>query len=96
MKTETINFTKITADEMHAIAHLMSDALREEIHTKMTFKSAEEFLAIYCHADPEFEVLLKSEFGITLTSNWDDCSITFCYADKSRARLSGGYLDAVD
>lgn len=56
----------IDADEMDSIATYMRDDVRERVHFELAPCSNEEFLIRYLQYDPNFEVTLKTEFGIEL------------------------------
>ena len=51
---------------MDAIVVLMDSDLREKVHFEIAPCSNTEFLKRYCELDPQFESVLKSEFGIEL------------------------------
>lgn len=51
---------------MTAIANLMDDDLREQVHRELAPCTDMEFLRRYVELDPEFESVLESEFGIEL------------------------------
>lgn len=58
--------TKIDQKTMDAIAVYMDDDKREQVHFELALCDPEEFLKRYLELDPDFEDVLKSEFGIEL------------------------------
>ena len=58
--------TKIDQKTMDAIAVYMDDDKREQVHFELAPCDPEEFLKRYLELDPNFEDVLKSEFGIEL------------------------------
>lgn len=58
--------TKIDQKTMDAIAVYMDDDKREQVHFELAPCDPEEFLKRYLELDPDFEDVLKSEFGIEL------------------------------
>lgn len=57
---------KIDPKTMDVIAVYMDDDKREQVHFELAPCEPEEFLKRYLELDPEFECVLKSEFGIEL------------------------------
>lgn len=55
---------ELDQDLMDAIAYYMDDDIREQVHGELAPCKPEEFLVRYCELAPEFEDLLKGEFGI--------------------------------
>ena len=53
----------ITDKTMNAIASYMDDDKRETVHNELAPCTIEEFLTRYLELDPEFENLLRNEFG---------------------------------
>ena len=51
---------------MNAIACYMDDDKREQVHAELAPCTNEEFLKRYFELDPEFESVLKNEFGIEM------------------------------
>ena len=49
-----------------SIASYMDDDKREQVHAELAPCTNEEFLKRYLELDPEFEVVLKNEFGIEM------------------------------
>lgn len=56
----------IDRNVMEAIASLMDDEKREQVHAELAPCSNEEFLRRYVELDPEFENVLRSEFNVNL------------------------------
>lgn len=50
----------------NAIVNYMDDEIRETVHSEIAPCTEEEFLSRYIELDPDFERLLKNEFGIEL------------------------------
>lgn len=59
----TVYGRKITQNDMDAIAIHMDDEIREQVHFQLAPCTPDEFLAAYLEKDPDFEEILKSEFG---------------------------------
>ena len=57
---------KLDQNQMDVIASYMNDEIREDLHFKLAPCEPEEFLAAYIERDPDFEDLLKNEFGIEI------------------------------
>lgn len=51
---------------MPAIAIFMDGGIRELVHRELAPCSNNEFIKRYCEFDPDFEKVLKSEFGIDI------------------------------
>lgn len=51
---------------MNAITCYMDDDKREQVHAELAPCTNEEFLKRYLELDPQFESLLKNEFGIEM------------------------------
>lgn len=51
---------------METISTYMEDDIRESIHFNLAPCSNEDFLKAYCKADPDFSILLWSEFRIDM------------------------------
>lgn len=51
---------------MDVIGIYMNDEIREYVHNDMLYDTPEDFLREYVVLDPDFEILLKSEFSIEL------------------------------
>lgn len=51
---------------METISNYMNDDIRESIHFDFAPCSNEDFLKAYCKADPDFSILLWSEFRIDM------------------------------
>lgn len=56
----------ITKNVMNAIAGLMDSEKREAVHREFAPCTYVKFLEEYCKKDPQFEDVLKNEFGIML------------------------------
>lgn len=56
----------ITKNVMNAIAGLMDNDKREAVHREFAPCTYKKFLEEYCKKDPQFEDVLKNEFGIVL------------------------------
>lgn len=56
----------IDSNEMNTIATYMNDDIRERVHFELAPCTNEEFLVRYLQYDPDFEVILNTEFGIEL------------------------------
>lgn len=56
----------INKNVMDAIAVLMDSDKREAVHREFAPCTYEKFLEEYCKKDPQFEDVLKNEFGIAL------------------------------
>jgi hypothetical protein len=56
--------TAISNNLMDAIVCCMDDEVREQVHMELAPCTNEEFLRRYSELAPDFEVLLKEEFGI--------------------------------
>ena len=57
---------EISKYAMPAIAIFMDGDIREQIHRELAPCSNNEFIKRYCELDPNFENVLKSEFGIDI------------------------------
>ena len=57
---------KITQNQMDVIAVLMDDEIRERVHGELAPCTPEAFLKRYCELEPNFEAVLKNEFGIEI------------------------------
>lgn len=57
---------KLDQNQMDVIASYMNDEIREDLHFKLAPCEPEEFLVAYVESDPDFEDLLKNEFGIEM------------------------------
>ena len=55
---------KLTQNLMDTIATYMDDDKREQVHFELAPCDPEEFLKRYLELDPDFDDVLKSEFGI--------------------------------
>lgn len=55
---------KINNNLMGAIVGYMDDEIREDVHRELAPCENEEFLRRYVELDPDFEDLLRGEFGI--------------------------------
>lgn len=51
-------------DDLDIIAIYMNDEIRERVHSELAPCTPEEFLVRYLELDPDFEILLQSEFCI--------------------------------
>lgn len=51
---------------METISSYMNDDIRESLHFDLAPCSNEKFLLEYCKADPDFSILLWSEFRIDM------------------------------
>ena len=51
---------------METISTYMEDDIRESIHFDLAPCSNEDFLKAYCKANPDFSILLWSEFRIDM------------------------------
>lgn len=51
---------------MGQLVMYMDDETRERVHEELAPCSAEEFLRRYIELDPDFETLIKNEFGIEI------------------------------
>ena len=56
------NGKKITDKDMTAISSYMQDDIREEVHSRLSPCTNEEFLEAYLECDPAFQDLLEVEF----------------------------------
>ena len=54
---------RITDKIMNAIASYMDDDKRETVHFELAPCTSEEFITRYLELDPDFEDLLRNEFG---------------------------------
>lgn len=54
----------LTKDDLDIIAIYMDDEIRERVHNELAPCEPEEFLVRYLELDPDFEILLQSEFCI--------------------------------
>lgn len=87
MKVES----KLDEKLMDAIATLMDDDLREELHSRLAGEiTNEDFIVTYCGFDPDFEKILKSEFGIKVTADHDACLVDFKMPDGRTLRVMAG------
>lgn len=59
----TVYGRPIEQKDMDAIAIHMDDEIREQVHFQLAPCTPDEFLAAYLEKDPDFEEILKSEFG---------------------------------
>ncbi len=57
---------EISKYAMPAIAIFMDGSIREQVHRELASCSNNEFIKRYCELDPDFENILKSEFGIDI------------------------------
>lgn len=57
---------ELTQELMDVIATYMDDEKRERVHFELAPCEPEEFLKRYIELAPDFENVLKSEFGIKL------------------------------
>lgn len=51
---------------MPAIAIFMDGGIREQVHRELAPCSNNKFIKRYCELDPDFENVMKSEFGIDI------------------------------
>lgn len=56
----------IDSELMETISSYMNDDIRESLHFDLAPCSNEKFLLEYCKADPDFSILLWSEFRIDM------------------------------
>lgn len=56
----------IDSELMETISGYMDDSIRESLHFNLAPCSNEKFLLEYCKADPDFSILLWSEFRIDM------------------------------
>lgn len=56
----------LTQEDLDVIGTYMNDEIREYVHNDMLYDTPEDFLREYVVLDPDFEILLKSEFSIEL------------------------------
>lgn len=52
-------------NEWYYITEMMDDEKRERVHCKMATCANEEFMKAYINEDPDFENILRTEFGIS-------------------------------
>lgn len=57
---------EISKYAMPAIAIFMDGGIREQVHRELAPCSSNKFIKRYCELDPDFEKVLKSEFGIDI------------------------------
>lgn len=57
---------KLTQDLMDTIASYMDDDKREQVHAELAPCDPEEFLKRYLELDPDFDLLLETEFSIAI------------------------------
>ena len=57
---------ELTQELMDTIASYMDDDKRETVHAELAPCEPEEFLKRYLELDPDFEELLKNEFGVEM------------------------------
>ena len=57
---------KLTHEIMDTIASYMDDDKREQVHAELAPCDPEEFLKRYLELDPDFDLLLETEFGIAI------------------------------
>ena len=58
----TIYGRRITQEDMNSIGSYMDDEIREDLHNQLAPCSPELFISAYLERDPDFLVLLQSEF----------------------------------
>lgn len=93
MKRYGNNFDLSEEKLWNTIASYMDDDIREDVHGDLAPCSEGEFLVEYLRRDPDFEVLLKSEFGITMEEYyWIDLDYHACAVPAFA--LIKGYRDA--
>lgn len=63
---ESLQSYMVDSNEMNNIATYMNDDIRERVHFELVPCSNKEFLIRYIQYDPNFEAILKTEFGIEL------------------------------
>lgn len=56
----------IDSELMETISNYMNDDIRESLHFDLSPCSNEDFLKAYCKTDPDFSILLWSEFRIDM------------------------------
>nr|DAF06951.1 MAG TPA: hypothetical protein [Caudoviricetes sp.] len=56
----------IDSELMETISNYMNDDIRESLHFALAPCSNEDFLKAYCKVDPDFSILLWSEFRIDM------------------------------
>lgn len=57
---------KLTQELMDTIASYMDDDKREQVHAELAPCDPEEFLKRYLELDPDFGLLLETEFNIAI------------------------------
>lgn len=57
---------EISKYAMPAVAIFMNGDVREQVHRELAPCNNNEFIKRYCEIDPDFENVLKSEFGIDI------------------------------
>lgn len=57
---------KLTQELMDTIASYMDDDKREQVHAELAPCDPEEFLKRYLELDPDFDLLLETEFNIAI------------------------------
>ena len=63
---EEVDEMEISKYAMPAIAIFMNGDVREQVHRELAPCNNNEFIKRYCEIDPDFENVLKSEFGIDI------------------------------
>ena len=66
MRVKEVDKMEISKYVMPAIAIFMDGDIREQVHRELAPCSNNEFIKRYCELDPDFENVLKSEFGIDI------------------------------
>lgn len=83
-------FTILKNEMMDAIVAIMDDEIREKVHNEIAPCSNEFFLMRYIDIVPEFDDLLKSEFGIEIEKSLND------YRDYKDSVLQSLYTTTSD
>jgi hypothetical protein len=65
-EAQMIPKNKLDGLTFSAIVELMDDDLREELHLAHWPCTPKDFLRAYVAAKPEFETIIKTEFGVEL------------------------------
>ena len=66
VRVKEVDEMEISKYAISAIAIFMDSELREQIHRELAPCSNNKFIKRYCELDPDFEKVLKSEFGIDI------------------------------
>ena len=61
-----MKYSNINSDLMNRIAVYMDSDIRERVHFELAPCTPTEFLGRYLELDPDFAIVLKSEFSIEI------------------------------